>query len=57
MKLRRCSGASWIEVFNQGNYDAADGLIADTFYNHEAPDSPGTSGVQGERDVAAQRVS
>jgi predicted ester cyclase len=34
------------EVFNQGNYDVADDLVADDFYNHEAPDSPGPEGFK-----------
>jgi steroid delta-isomerase-like uncharacterized protein len=34
------------EVFNRGNFDAADDLVADDFYNHEAPDSPGPQGFK-----------
>ena len=34
------------EVFNQGNYDAADQLVAEDFFNHEAPDSPGPEGFK-----------
>jgi steroid delta-isomerase-like uncharacterized protein len=34
------------EVFNRGNFDVADGLVADDFYNHEAPDSPGPQGFK-----------
>ena len=34
------------EVFNQGNYDVADDLVAENFYNHEAPDSPGPEGFK-----------
>jgi len=34
------------EVFNRGNYDVADDLVADDFYNHEAPDSPGPEGFK-----------
>jgi predicted ester cyclase len=34
------------EVFNRGNYDAADDLVAADFHNHEAPDSPGPEGFK-----------
>jgi steroid delta-isomerase-like uncharacterized protein len=34
------------EVFNRGNFDIADGLVADDFYNHEAPGSPGPQGFK-----------
>lgn len=34
------------EVFNKGNFDAADDLVADDYYNHEAPESPGPEGVK-----------
>jgi steroid delta-isomerase-like uncharacterized protein len=34
------------EVFNRGNFDAADELVAPDFVNHEAPDSPGPEGFK-----------
>jgi steroid delta-isomerase-like uncharacterized protein len=34
------------EVFNRGNFDVADDLVAEDFYNHEAPDSPGPEGFK-----------
>ncbi len=34
------------EVFNRGNLDVADDLIAVDFHNHEAPDSPGPEGFK-----------
>ena len=34
------------EVFNRGNYDAADQFVAEDFFNHEAPDSPGPEGFK-----------
>jgi predicted ester cyclase len=34
------------EVFNRGNYDVADDLVAADFFNHEAPDSPGPEGFK-----------
>src|SRR5918997_339887 len=34
------------EVFNQGHFHVADELVADDFYNHEAPDSPGPEGFK-----------
>ena len=34
------------EVFNQGNFDVADELVATDFLNHEAPDSRGPEGFK-----------
>ena len=34
------------EVFNRGNFDVADDLVAADFHNHEAPDSPGPEGFK-----------
>ena len=34
------------EVFNRGNFDVADELVADEFFNHEAPESPGPEGFK-----------
>jgi len=34
------------QVFNRGNIDVADDLVAEDFYNHEAPDSPGPEGFK-----------
>ena len=34
------------EVFNRGNFDVADDLVLEDFYNHEAPDSPGPEGFK-----------
>ena len=34
------------EVFNRGNFDFADDFVAEHFYNHEAPDSPGPEGFK-----------
>lgn len=34
------------EVFNRGNFDVADDLVREDFYNHEAPDSPGPEGFK-----------
>ena len=34
------------EVFNRGNFDVADDLVADDFFNHEAPESPGPEGFK-----------
>ena len=34
------------EVFNRGNFDFADDLVHENFYNHEAPDSPGPEGFK-----------
>ena len=34
------------EVFNRGNLNVAEGLVAQNFYNHEAPDSPGPDGFK-----------
>jgi steroid delta-isomerase-like uncharacterized protein len=34
------------EVFNRGNFDVADDLVAVDFHNHEAPDSPGPEGFK-----------
>ena len=34
------------EVFNRGNFDVADDLVREDFYNHEAPDSPRPEGFK-----------
>ena len=34
------------EVFNRGNFDVADDLVADDFFNHEAPESLGSEGFK-----------
>jgi steroid delta-isomerase-like uncharacterized protein len=34
------------EVFNRGNLDVADELVAPDFFNHEAPDSRGPEGFK-----------
>ncbi len=34
------------EVFNRGNFDVADDLVAEDFHNHEAPESRGPEGLE-----------
>ena len=34
------------EVFNRGNFDFANDLVREDFYNHEARDSPGPEGFK-----------
>lgn len=44
--LKRQFATLMEEVFNRGNYDVADGLVAADFHNHEAPESPGPEGFK-----------